>query len=419
MTTCMNEASTIAMAASTRNLLDILPTELIEHVVTFVEQASPPPSTLRLREPPTPDIFKGMPSASHRVSMSLKSLSETCWTFRDLVAPKLFAHLKGRGEEAERLVDFCKSKSFSASPKSILLYFDPLDYPALDLSDTCPGQLLTDFDPLCPVRASATWMVDVVNPQALIMVAPPKCLGWLMDLSLKMSDCWVVNVPLQMMRLEQGPLSPVQWFPHDTVHDNKTLSTVRPWNYCTYNEGSFVPAYSTYEYHIYEAPSLHQSDSMPELECHALQLGCLRSFELVAVFPFNHVEGTVYFLSHLPNLQRLSVQLAPSLECQQREVIGTSASCPGDFWLELELNYSFLRDLLNLCLPSLSLYDVLDYASPGYRSIVDSAMAKVSGDWKPNHKGTWTREVKVPVLNTAPTRTDGGICPTLAQNIPS
>lgn len=398
------------MAVLTGCLLDLLPIELVERIILFVDHNSPPPSTFLLHEPPSVCVFEKTSKPSDWVGLSLKSVSETCWGLRYLVAPRLFTHLKVGGEDAEKLVRFRRSNGLHTPPKSILWYIDPLQHLALEVDDT-------DIDRLRPIRISTTWMVDLVNPQVLTILAPPKCLGWLIDHPLRMSGCWVTNAPYQTMRLEQGSLAPAQWFPTDKVHDNRTLSTVRPWNHCTYNEGSFVPAYSTYEFYNYAAPSLHQSESLPELQCHALQLGCLQSFELVAVFPFNHITNSIYFLDHLPNLQRLSVRLAPTLECQKSEVIGTSASAPSDFWLELESNYYLLRNALNHALTHLSVYNMLDYASPGYRNIIDLAMADISADWKPNHKGTWTRKTRPPTVNTVSTRSKGTVCPNIEHSL--
>ena len=392
------------MAAITPSIHKLLPVELMEHIISLVDEDSPPPTTHLLHEPPSVSLFKGMPDAFRWTDMSLKGLSETCRTLRSLVVPRLFAHLKVAGEHAQNLVDFRKSSSLHVSPKSILLYLNPDEYPSVELNDA-------DINNMRSLRARATWMVDVVNPQALTILAPPSCLGWLVDHPLQMSHCWVTNVPYQMIRLEQGPLAPSQWFPRDEVHNNHTLSTVRPWNHCTYNEGSFVPAYSTYDYHIYEAPSLHQSASLSEIHCHALQLGCLRSFELVAVFPFNHMRTTIYFLDLLPNLKSLSVQLAPSLQCQKQNVVGSSASSPSDFWMEIETSYNLLRDALNHALIHLSTYTIMDYVSPGYRSVIDLAMTDISQDWKPSHDGTWIRKVGSSFHNMVPTRNKKPICP--------
>ena len=394
------------------SFLDVLPIEVVESIVCLMDQDSPPPTAALLYEPPTSAIFDSAPDAACRSSNSFKSLSQTCRALRRLVTPKLFAHLKVRGEDIDRLelINVRKSGLSREPLESILLYIDPLQWPTIHLGDT-------DIKQLRAISASATWLVQTLNPRSFSLVAPPQCLGWLMDHPLNLGNCWVMALPLQMIRLEQGPVRPTRWFPHDTVHDNKTVSTVRPWNHCSYNEGSFASAYNTYDYHSYEAPSLHQDHSMPEMQCHALQLACLRSFELIAVFPFNHMDNTIYFLARLPNLQTLSVQLAPTLTSQRQDTInGTTAKCPSDFWLELETNYKLIRNALNCTLWCLSEYIVRDYESEGYRDLIDLAMAKVSEDWKSNDRGTWTRDVKCPVPNIAHTRRERTVCPSMQHD---
>lgn len=365
----------------------VLPVEILEHIITLLDDDSPPPSAQLLHEPPTAGVFRRKQYPSGQKYSSLKDLSETCWRLRYMVAPRLLSYLKVDEKLIQSFVDFYVSRGQHAPPQSVLLYLDPTEFPPLELNDS-------DIDHLRFIRTEATRMVDIINPRALTIAANPNCLGWLIDRPLRMNDCWVTDVPYQMLRLEQGPLAPAQWFPHATKGKHLNLSTVRPWNRCTYNEGSFVPAYQTYEYHLYQAPSLHQSASLPELESHALRLSCLQSFELVAVFPVNHMTNTVHFLDLLPNLQNLSVQLAPSPKYQKTHHIGSSASCPSDFWQELGSSYDTLRNALCHNLAYLTTYTILDYASPGYRKIIDQAMENMPEDWKANHSGTWTRKIK-------------------------
>ena len=377
-------------------MFECLPVELLEQIISILDHASPPSSTSLLHKPPSEMLFKGAD-----IDYPLKSLSLTCKSVRSLVAPRLFTHLKVAPDAVQDLVDV---SSLYDPPQSLILYLDYQKYPDYESGDV-------GYRNMNSLRAQVTWMVDMVNPKALTIVASPCLLGWLVDLPLTATDSWVFHLPYQMMRLEQGPFAPSQWFPRDVVHDNHTLSTVRPWNHCTYNEGSFVHAYSTYEYHHFEAPSLHQSPNAAEMECHALQLACLTSFKLVAVFPFNHMENTCDFLQCLPNLEHLIVQLVPTGESTTPYTTASSSSSPTDFWLENETNYKVLCEHVNNHLSRLSAFTSLDYTFPGYRSAIDDVMVDVSAEWQPDGNGTWKREVDYRPLNAPALRKAKRSCP--------
>ena len=388
------------MRASNPKMLEYLPLELLEQIISILDEDSRPPSTRLLHEPPSDLLFKGGDPGP------LKNLSLTCRSVRSLIAPKMSAYLKVDPDAAQDLADSYRSSSSLEPPQSLVLYLDRESYPEFEPDSKEAGRMQT-------VRTNVTSMVNVVNPQALTIVASASCLGWLVDHPLIIGDAWVFNLPYQVMRLEQGPFAPSEWLHQGAVHDNHTISTIRPWNHCTYNEGSFIPAYNTYEYHLYIPLSLHQSPMSSELQCHALQLACLVSFKLVAVFPFNHTPSTCRFLGYLPNLEHLTVQLAPPLDCQRPFKRASPGSSYHDFWLENETSYRMLRDHLSFHLLYLSTFTSLDYASPGYRDTIDAVMAHVSTEWTPNGTGTWTRPVESRLFNTSPSRVSRTFCPSL------
>ena len=265
-------------------MLKNFPIELLEQIVSHIDHTSPPPSTGLLHEPPSDAIFT-CASNCH-----LKSFSLTCKALRRSVVQKLWKHLKVSPDAVHRLMDFRLSRHLMGDTQSLMLYLNSKDYPEVEISDIRSDRMVR-------MRAKLTWMVDMINPRTLTIVAAPSILGWLIDHPVTITGYYLFRIPYQVVQLEQGSFTPSLWFPNDVVHDNHTISTVRPWNHCTYNEGSFGPAYNTYDYHLSIPLSLHQPPNWSELECHALQLSCLTTFQLVAVFPFNHRECTCFFLA--------------------------------------------------------------------------------------------------------------------------
>ena len=379
-----------------------LPTELLQLVISILDQDSSPPLAHLLREQPSQAFFR----SSH--SGSLKQLSTTCRSVRSLVVPSLFAHLKvDLGDLAclQALFGLMEALKCQGHARSLLVYLEKKSSPSNNAR-------------LWTFRDAISRLMDTMNAKVLTVVAPSHEIGWLADHQNNLDDEWAFKIEYQVLRLEQGAACPNDWFPRHAVHDSGGVFTLRPWTHWTYNEGSFVPAYSTYEYHLYQAPSLHQPALFRELQCQALQLGCLRSFELIAVFPFDHINTTCqYFLERLPSLELLTIQLAPS-PISQKDNLDSSASSssacqPGDFWRELEEDYVLLRNCVSYNLPRLSRYAILDCMSPGYRGIIDPIMEEISADWKTVGNGVWRRKRIGQALNLTPSRIVGDKCPQL------
>ncbi|KAF2197280.1 hypothetical protein GQ43DRAFT_444390 [Delitschia confertaspora ATCC 74209] len=204
-----------------------------------------------------------------------------------------------------------------------------------------------------PLRRAVTevWsqLFSSLDPTRIVVGAPPTTMAGLLDAAMLSSDGWAFNMKLHYIELIQDQQSKIS-----AVHSSncaswgESLVYRRPWTHLSYNEGSSITAYSTYEYH------LKQSPKMLYIVLHQLarvQNCCsIRSFAFTSVFPFStNMECVIKALGKIPTLTKVQFQLAPGPEnnlLSSPKRMGRAQ--PHDLWLEWNESYQLIATFLRL-----------------------------------------------------------------------
>lgn len=146
-------------------------------------------------------------------------------------------------------------------------------------------------------------------------------------------DSWAFDMPLHVLHLSCQE----QYFRSeaDSLWD-------KPWSTITLNEGSSLKAYSTYDFHTKQNPSLFLDHRFCKNVIKNMWSVTVREFEYVAVFPLvNHLNRILTQLRFLTNLRTLSTRLAPhensSILLDMSKVRKAQFR---DLWSSLEENYA-------------------------------------------------------------------------------
>jgi hypothetical protein len=188
-----------------------------------------------------------------------------------------------------------------------------------------------------------------LNPTRVVVAAPPGTMAGLLDSHMASSDVWAFDMKMHYVEFVQPEL------PGRIVHSSSAcrpwdsaLIHRRPWFHLSYNEGSSITAYSTYEYHLKQSPMMLYIILMRLAE-EAQDCCNLRSVSFTGVFPFStNVTTVILALSKLQTLRKVQFQLAPGPEnnlLDDAKRIGRAQ--PRDVWLEwnesIRVITSFLR----------------------------------------------------------------------------
>ena len=184
--------------------------------------------------------------------------------------------------------------------------------------------------------------------------------------------------------------------------DSLNVFQLRPWTRCTFNQGSSVKGYSSYEYFSLQAPSfLYPFGHYRYLSSSAYHLSdTITSFDYIAVFPTDHFERFCSNLTFMKNLKHLRVQLAPTSGndiLDNQSALGKSQ--PKDLWQELGSSYaSIARTVRLLCDrgdTAVETFTSLDYVNPGLCELIDRTAGRKLRHWKSDPRGgRWTRKQK-------------------------
>jgi len=113
-------------------------------------------------------------------------------------------------------------------------------------------------------------VLSVIDPLELLIIAPVKALSSLTACPLTLADEWNIDSPCHYLRL-QRPAAPVcdalpspqpaegSYRPGKEEFHRSQILQLRPWTALLLNEGSFIKAYSTYEFWIRKPPSVTSS----------------------------------------------------------------------------------------------------------------------------------------------------------------
>ncbi|KAF2493344.1 hypothetical protein BU16DRAFT_573689 [Lophium mytilinum] len=203
----------------------------------------------------------------------------------------------------------------------------------------------------------------LLDPERVVVAAPPGTLATLTETSTLSSDGWAFEMLCHYLELRQDRprRSEREWKAEElgfqgskgyvlgagpVIGDRRGLLIyARPWTHIGYNEGNSLPVYSTYEYHLKQTPKvlyLVLARLGKEARCY------VRSLTFVAVFPFSsHMRTMLRSMGKVPTLKNLRVQLAPGKENNVlTDKVRMRKAQRGDLWMELDGCYSKLAEFL-------------------------------------------------------------------------
>lgn len=216
----------------------------------------------------------------------------------------------------------------------------------------------------CQIATATFWDVlfRYVDPSQVTLLGPPSTLACLLNCSIRMLDSWAFpGMQYQLVTLRRpsptrGSSSPQQpkrttgYHRCESVHLRlgpndparpalASLLYIRPWTALLINEGSYLQAYSTYEYFHKEPPGivypLAQGFEVPM---------ALESITYHSVFPFHDYLAAAVNLMSTGIIRELHVRLTPD-PVQDRDWDAPSKVGKADIsdcWGEVEQVYSLL-----------------------------------------------------------------------------
>ncbi|KAL6247877.1 hypothetical protein RBB50_005225 [Rhinocladiella similis] len=297
VSTVQQQAPTTLSRYNPTTLLS-LPTELLNHIVSFVNKGDPLNASI-LRKPQAPQSqlspsplkaeycyhddsdYKGYP---------LKSLTVTCRLLRKLVLPFLFQHINPPPEKLDRFLTFLASKGLGSRVASIHVY----------LTTHCH-------------HVQPPWWTRLLNalPTAtkITVTAPPEVLNGLAGIYSWSNDAWAFDMPLQVLQLRRPLRSTHYEIDFETCPN---FLTAENWTGMTVNEGSSLLAYTTYEFFSRRTPSLLTALRHNNSMASGMLFANLTRFDFIAIFPFyNHVDEVLHCIRKMKRLQRLFLKLCP------------------------------------------------------------------------------------------------------------
>ncbi len=351
-----------------------LPSELVEQIVCV----------LAGKEPPSAKFIFEQPSRSllHSGYHPLKDLSCVCQGLRRFCFNGLFSALMVNldMEIVTDFREFIKASQLSGRVDSLVLYIET----------GCTGDTH-----LWPRMVE---IIDFVNAPSVTIMLPPAVFAKILPYDLNLNDAWAFNIDFQILQLSVPRQEMVPKTPENVIRD-RNIFALRPWAHCTYNEGSSVEAYSTYEYYLKDRPSLFvPSNTIDFVHTMAKSLVHIISLDFIAIFPTN-LWPYEKFISLMLNLRSLRTQLAPTPSNNVLDDPVALGKCQTkDLWMEFESSYRELIDLVigrgyGYCkLGYKGQFTILDYANPALRETLDGIVGHHLDRWERDLEGgSWTR----------------------------
>ena len=360
------------------SLLD-LPPELVEQIIS-VFAVEEPPSTKSIYEEPSNALL-------NQDYHPLKDLSCVCQSLRRLCFSSLFSALKVNLEVVTGFLEFIKSSQLVGRVDSLALYTPP----------ECLGGRF--------IWPRMVDIIDLINAPSAMIILPPFVFAEILPYGINLRDAWAFGIEYQVLRLEIPRTSVTPRTPKGIIKDSNIFA-MRPWSHCTYNEGSSVEAYSTYEYSLKNTPSVfYPSDRDQFARTISGSLDHITSIDFIAVFPITHMGSFLRATSGMKSLRRLRTQLTPTPDNDVLDNPSALGKCQrGDLWMELEASYlqlaAFVRssdessEVLGKQRCPLEEFVILDYIHPGLREFIDGVVGPVlAAEWEFDSScGRWTRE---------------------------
>ncbi len=366
------------------SLLD-LPAELILQILSFLAERKSH-SMKHLHGEPSETLFQ---SGYNPV----KNLSLTCRRLRTLCLHTLFTNMKltlaslRSSVYIEHLISFIQDHDLVNGVESVLFY----QVASNDIDNDHEDRSVLR----CAMESQILWVISQLNPPAITIMLSPSSFQELMPYDLRESDDWAFQIPYQVLHLTQSTNMPPACAPGAKSQDNGILN-ILPWGHCTFNEGSSIRAYSTYQYFHKHVPSIFTPiDEQKMIDAVWRKLPYLISLDYVAVFPFptRHMQHFFNFLTAAaPNLRHLRTRMSPTRGngvLDDKEAMGTCQRT--DLWSELENCYAYLANWLRHgYLESLNDVTVLDYDHAELRDAIHR-VCEMGADWTHVGDGKWVK----------------------------
>ncbi|KAF1351040.1 hypothetical protein BDV97DRAFT_398004 [Delphinella strobiligena] len=212
----------------------------------------------------------------------------------------------------------------------------------------------------CLIGTATFWDVvfRTIEPSQVTLVAPPSTLACMLSCSIRTLDAWAFpGMSHQLVTLRRPKVrNHTRATPDYTVYNRSeyvhlrfgpghaarpalaSLLYIRPWTHMLVNEGSYLQAYSTYEYFHKEPPGI-----MSPLGLGFQVPMSLDTLTYHAVFPFHDHVATAVDLMTTGIIRHLKVKLAPSAEDKNWDdpaFVGKADIT--DCWGEIEQVYHLL-----------------------------------------------------------------------------
>ena len=380
--------------------LDYLPIELLHTILSHLDGS--PPSTASLYGEPCTTL-------TDSVYQPLKNFSQTCRSHRSLSAPFLFKYSRIKNLEfTDQETNVCTS----ARPhERLYVYSEVKDFLTfvveqnlsrhvcnLVITAVChiEGSLLSSPQARPSSSLGDIWhlIFSVIRPYTITICAPPSTLAFLTSCRIDLTNAWAFDIPCHTLQLRLSSNFSRTNYPKP--NRSMKLFDIIPWTHCTLNEGSSVQVYNTYEYYSMVQPSILNDRFCQHDPDGTLQsLTSLRSFDYIAIFPLlGQVSKLQSFLKVLPDMQRVTMQLAPRKENKILED-GSRVlrSLFSDLWMEFENIFFFVA--LNIVHPktdcSIRELKCLDYQQEGLGECLDRGGSIMSRHWRTIGNGHWEK----------------------------
>ncbi|MCJ1321885.1 hypothetical protein MMC15_007230 [Xylographa vitiligo] len=372
--------------------LDDLPPELLELILSYLDAR--PASSAKLYEEPT--------TALDSTHQPLKNFSQTCGRYRSLSSPYLF-----RFSTVLYRDSILQQSDVGDLHGLVPLYYKVQDFLEFvikqDLTQRVQSLVIsathdvevdalsaTAGHPTCELGDLWTSVFSVLRPHAITINAPPPVLAFLTSCVFDRSDEWAFKMHRHILQLRMP--SDVSRINYPKPTQTNKLFQIVPWAHCILNEGSSIQVYNTYQYDAMVQPSVLNNFVLKHSASRLLT--SLRSFDYIAIFPLQgQLETLLSFLLILPNLQCVTMQLAPQKQNRILEDVSrVQRSLYSDLWMELETVFFFIaEDLVFKSYSSINELISYDYQQEALWETLSRGGNLMSQHWQTIENGHWKR----------------------------
>ena len=333
-----------------------LPPELFEQIISVLTGGETL-STKLLHEEPSDALLQ---SRYH----PLKDFSLACRATRQLCFPTLFSAIRVDTNNADEFLRFSEANSLFSRVDSLLLY-SGLNAQTQDSSNR-------------NIWLAMARVIDSTLPSVVTLVLTASLFRKVLPYEVDLRDEWAFRIPCQVVQLRMPRDLAALSKPSREALESQNLFRIREWTHCTFNQGSSINVYSSYEYFSKRPPSIFSPLDYSEVGRKMTDGGFanLTSLDYIAIFPVNHMYPFCVCIASMKKLKCLRVQFAPTLSNNVLDDPVAMGKCqPGDLWLEFEECYKSLTAYIwgtwDTGTISLEEFISLDYVHPSLRELLD------------------------------------------------